>query len=76
MEQISMETLGVLLEMLELSEFILQKYSQDYHLQIPKRGFEAQHLEWARKRELLHKLIIWLESSVFSAEDRQIKHST
>ncbi len=69
MEHISMETLGVLLEMLELSEFILQKYSQDYHLQIPKKGFEAQYREWARKRELLHKLIIWLESSVFSLDD-------
>lgn len=69
MEHISMETLGVLLEMLELSEFILQKYSQDYHLQIPKKGFEAQYRELARKRELLHKLIIWLESSVFSLDD-------
>lgn len=69
MENFSMETLGVLLEMLELSEYILQKHSHDYHLQIPKTDFEAQHLEWTRKRELLHKLIIWLESSVFSAED-------
>lgn len=68
MEDISIETLHVLLEMLELSEFILQKYSQDYHLQIPKTGFETQYREWARKRELLHKLIIWLESSMFSAE--------
>lgn len=45
MEHISLETMGVLLKMLELSEFILQKYSRDYHLQIPKTGFEAQHLE-------------------------------
>lgn len=69
MEHISLETMGVLLEMLELSEFILQKYSRDYHLQISKTGFEAQYLEWARKRELLHKLIIWLESTMFNAED-------
>lgn len=69
MEHISLETMGVLLEMLEFSKFILQKYSRDYHLQIPKTGFEAQHLEWARKRELLHKLMIWLESTMFSAED-------
>ena len=69
MEHISIETLGILLETLELCEFFLQKYSQDYHLQIPKTGFEAQYREWAMKRELLHKLIIWLESTMFSAED-------
>lgn len=69
MEHISMETLGVLLEMLELCEFFLQKYSQDYHLQISKTGFEAQYREWARKRELLHELIVWLETRVFELDD-------
>lgn len=69
MENISAETLAILLEMLELSEFVLQKYSQDYHLQIPKMGFEAQYHEWARKRELLHELIVWLEAIVFEFDD-------
>ena len=69
MEHIDIETMSVLLEMLELCEFFLQKYSQDYHLQIPRTGFEVQYREWAKKRELLHKLIIWLESSVFSLDD-------
>ena len=69
MEHIDIETMSVLLEILELCEFFLQKYSQDYHLQIPRAGFEVQYREWAKKRELLHKLIIWLESSVFSLDD-------
>lgn len=69
MEHIDIETMSVLLEMLELCEFFLQKYSQDYHLKISKTGFEAQYREWAKKRVLLHELIIWLEASVFELDD-------
>lgn len=65
MRQIDAGTMDVLLEMQELCEFFLQKYSRDYHLQIPKSGYEAQYREWHRKRELLRALIMWLENNVF-----------
>ena len=49
--------LTVLLQVFDDFQHILLRYSADYTMKIPKKGYDAQYWEWSQKVNLVQRII-------------------
>ena len=49
--------LTVLLQVFDDFQHILLRYSADYTMQMPKKGYVAQYWEWSQKVDIIRSII-------------------